>query len=231
MLGALDGVVDSQLLRGWFGGEQDGWFVLRNDAQEDSEQTLTIKAGPPGANGRHTSVNVTMNSSQPKAAIGIVVRNSAHKGTCVAELTAEADANLFCVIDGEFESIGSLANAAKLDGTDIIEMVETPGTARFIVNGKPLGDVTNGAALSDEIGIMAYERGTFGVADFIVTDVPGSDTSAQTQGSGLPPRGGSGASAPAEESTTGGGSDIAARMAAIMGPLANAILDADPQDG
>ena len=231
VLGALDGVVDSQLLRGWFGGEQDGWFVLRNDAQEDSEQTLTIKAGPPGANGRHTSVNVTLNSSQPEAAIGVVVRNDANKGTCVAELTAEADASLFCVIDGQFESIGTLANAAKLDGSDVIEMLETPGTARFIVNGKTLGDVTNGAALSDEIGIMAYERGTFGVADFVVTDVPGNNTSAQTQGSGLPPRGGSGASAPAEEPATGGSSDTAARMAAIMGPLADAILDTDSKDG
>ncbi|HWV21527.1 MAG TPA: hypothetical protein VN036_10895, partial [Devosia sp.] len=190
VLGALDGVVDQQLQRGWFGGEQDGWFVLRNDAQEDSEQTLTIKAGRPGANGRHTSVNVTLNSSQPKAAIGIVVRNDAQNGTCVAELTAEASAHLFCVIDEKFQSIATLANAAKLDGSDIIEMVETPGTARFLVNGKALGDVTNGAALGDEIGIMAYERGTFGLADFTVSDVPGGNTGAPVQGSGLPPRGG-----------------------------------------
>lgn len=233
VLGALDGVVDQQLQRGWQSGEQDGWFVLRNDSLEGSEQTLTIKAGPPGEGGRHVAVNVSLNSSQPKAAIGIVVRNDAGKGTCVAELTAEADANLFCVIDGEFESIASVAKGAKLDGTDIIEMVEAPDGARFIVNGEVLGDVTNLAALGDEIGIMAYERGTFGLADFTVTNMPAT-SSGQAQGSGLPPRGGAGeatAQTPAEAAPAGGGGDSATRMAAIMGPLADAILDADKRDG
>lgn len=232
VLGALDGVVDQQLLRGWFAGEQDGWFVLRNDAQEDSEQTLTIKAGPPSAGGRYTSVNVSLTSGQPKAAIGIVVRNPSAKATCVAELTAEADANLFCVVDGKFEAIASAANAAKLDGTDIIEMIELPGSARFVVNGETLGDVTSAAALGDEIGIMAYERGTFGLADFSVTDVAAANAT-QTQGSGLPPRGGgtSGSANPSEEPAASGGSDTASRMAAIMGPLADAILDTEARDG
>ena len=230
VLGALDGVVDQQLLRGWQAGEQDGWFVLRNDAQEESEQTLTIKAGPPGSGGRHVSVNVSLNSSEPKAAIGIVVRNAANKGTCVAELTAEADANLFCVIDGQFESIASVRNGAKLDGTDVIEMNESRGSAQFLVNGKVLGDVTSGAALGDELGIMAYERGTFGLADFTVTDKQGNASGNQAQGSGLPPRGGTGANAP-EEKPVDGGSDATSRMAKIMGPLAESILDTDKRDG
>lgn len=233
VLGALDGVVDQQLLRGWQAGEQDGWFVLRNDASEGSEQTLTVKAGPPSGDGRHVSVNVTLNSNQPKAAIGIVVRNDAGKGTCVAELTAASEANLFCVIDGQFESIASVPNGAKLDGSDTLEMIEVPGSARFIVNGTVLGDVTDGAALGDEIGIMAYERGTFGLADFTITDVPASNSSDEAQGSGLPPRGGASATAapvPAE-APAGGGGNSAARMASIMGPLADSILSAEDRDG
>ncbi len=235
ILGALDGVVDQQLQRGWFAGEQDGWFVMRNDTLEKSEQTLTIKAGPPSAAGRRASVNVSISSDQPTAAIGMVVRNSANKGTCVAELTAEAAANLFCVIDGKFESVATVAKAAKLDGTDVIDLIETPGLATFIVNGKLLGDVPNAAALGDELGVMAFERGTFGVAEFMVTDMEDS-APPLAQGSGLPPRGGSaGASAPADAPATTpppAGSDAnATRMAEIMGPLATSIIGSGNREG
>lgn len=234
VLGALDGVVDQQLLRGWQGGEQDGWFVLRNSNLEESEQTLTIKAGAPGQGGRHTSVNVSLKSDQPAAAIGIVVRNSANKGTCVAEVTAAAEANLFCVVNEKFESIATIAKAAKLDGSDVIEMIEVPGRATFLINGEVLGEVTAKAALGDELGIMAYERGTFGLADFTVSELASSGGVDQ-QGSGLPPRGGAGAgggepAVPAE--TTGAATtDAAARMQAIMGPLADSISGSDKREG
>lgn len=236
VLGALDGVVDQQLLRGWQGGEQDGWFVLRNDSLEGSEQTLTIPAGPPSANGRHVSVNVTLKSGQPKAAIGIVVTNSASQGTCVAEVTAAAEANLFCVVDEKFGSIASLPKAAKLDGSDVIEMIEVPGRATFLINGDVLGEVTATEALGADLGVMAYERGTFGLADFTMSDLPATNTAAapQQQGSGLPPRGGAAseaevdtsADAPAAET-----SDTATRMAAIMGPLADSIMGSDKLEG
>ncbi|KQN72480.1 DUF4344 domain-containing metallopeptidase [Devosia sp. Leaf64] len=236
VLGALDGVVDQQLLQGWQGGEQDGWFVLRNDSLEGAEQTLTIPAGPPSQNGRHVSVNVTLKSDQPKAAIGIVANNSAQNGTCIAEVTAAAEANLFCVINEKFESIATLPKAAKLDGSDVIEMIEVPGRATFLVNGEVLGEISATEALGADLGVMAYERGTFGLADFTISDLPATNTNAapQQQGSGLPPRGGATTNTEVDTSAEAPGaetSDVATRMAAIMGPLTDSIMDADKLEG
>lgn len=236
VLGPLANVVDQQLLKGWFGGEQDGWFVLRNDTLEGSEQTLVINAGPPPAAGRQTMVNVSLNSAIPEAAIGIVARSATGNDICLMEITAKASANLFCIIGGQQQSIANVANAARLDGSDVIEMLELPGSARFFVNDTMIGDVTFASALGGEVGIMAYERGTFGVADFTITNMAASGGTAT--GSGLPPKGGKtggGAAGSSGEDTgatpAGGSSDAATRMATIMGPLADKIMSGADKTG
>lgn len=239
-IGPLADVVDQQLLQGWQAGVQDGWFVLRNDALEDSEQTLVINAGPPPAAGRQTIVNVSLNSTVSKAAIGLVARSLTTNDVCVMELTAAAAANLFCVIGGKHQPIANVPNGARLDGSDTIEMLELPGSARFYVNDTMIGDVTFASALGGEVGIMAYERGTFGLADFAITN--GTPTAAT--GTGLPPKGGAasggglppkgGAPAPAPEASSGGGNAAPSgtnRMAEIMGPLADTILSAADKEG
>lgn len=250
-LGPLAGVVDQQLLQGWQGGVQDGWYVLRNDSLEGSEQTLMLNAGPAPADGRHVMVNVSLNSRVPQAAIGILTRNKSD--LCLMEITADASANLFCIVGGQQQQVAKVAGAAKMDGSDIIEMIELPGVARFILNGQTVGDVEYASALGGEIGIMAYERGTFGLADFLIYDLPPSEASAgggsgsglpprgggsAEAGSGLPPRGGASstpAQAPAGGGTSGsgggGGGDTASRMSTIMGPLGEVIMADDDRNG
>lgn len=234
VLGPLSGAENSQLISGWQGSYEDGWFVLRNAATAESEQTLVLNAGQPPEDGRETVVTVSLNSSVPQAAVGLMARSATTNDVCLMEITAEAKANLFCVIDGNHQSIASVDGAARMDGSDVIAMVEIPGMARFFVNDTQIGDVTYATALGGEIGVMAYERGTFGIADFQITDLPTTSTTAQPSGSGLPPKGGkgdkggsaTGTAAPAQAET--GGDD---RMASIMGPLADAIANADKKEG
>jgi len=241
-IGPLADVLEQQLLQGWQAGVQDGWFVLRNDAQENSEQTLVVNAGPPPAAGRQTIVNVSLSSSEPKAAIGLVARSVTTNDVCVMEITAGATANLFCVIGDEHKAIASVPNAAKMDGSDTIEMLELPGSARFYINDTVIGDVTFASALGGEVGIMAYERGTFGLADFAITN--GTETAATgtglppkggtASGGGLPPKGGAGGAAPAPDAAptgTGTGTSGSNRMAEIMGPLADPILSSADKEG
>jgi len=242
-LGPLATVLDQQLLKGWKGGSQDGWFVLLNETEAGSEQTLMVDPGPPPTQGRTTTVNVSLSSTNPEAAIGILTRNDTSGDLCLMEITANATANLFCLIDGKKESIASVANSAKMDGSDIIEMFEIPGAARFLVNGTQIGDAHFPSALGSEVGIMAYERGTFGLADFSIVDEKPEPAS----GSGLPPKGGAsgggtatpaplppkggGTTATSPAPQSGGSNDTRTKMAAIMGPLADAIMDAPDKEG
>lgn len=227
-LGPLAGGLDAQLREGWKGGSQDGWYVLRNDTLQGSEQTLVVNAGPAPAAGRHVSVNVSLNSDIPEAAIGIMARSATGNDVCLMEITANAAANLFCVIGDENKSIANVAGAARMDGTDTIEMIEVPGSAQFLVNGSVIGEVTYTSALGGELGVMAYERGVFGVADFAITDLQAT----QATGSGLPPKGGAGQPAAQTEAPAGEApSDNAARINAIMGPLGETIFSAEDKDG
>lgn len=229
VLGALNGVVDSQLREDWKAFEENGWFVLRNDTNSDGEQNFLVLAGPLRAEGRHVEVNVSINSPQEDAAIGIFARNEAEKRSCVGELNAKGGAQAFCVVDGEFQSIGTLTGAGKMDGSDILEMVEISGAARFLLNGQIIGDVETKSLVGDQLGVLAYGKGTFGIADFAIADV-GEDTAAPSGGSGLPPRGGGGTPAPAETQANSGG-DTASRLQPILGPLAEAVLAKSDPDG
>ncbi|WP_268612621.1 hypothetical protein, partial [Escherichia coli] len=96
-LGPLSGAVRSQMLQGWTAGVEDGWFTLRNRAAAGSEQTLYLNVGEAPENGRITDVNVVLNSTNPKASIGLVLNNRARKALCLLELTAAKQTILFCL--------------------------------------------------------------------------------------------------------------------------------------
>lgn len=196
-LGPLAGVVGQQMIQGWTAAVQDGWFTLRNVATPGSEQTLYLPVGPAPEQGRVTDVNVVVNSQNPKASIGVALSNPAKKGLCLIEITADKKTILFCLEGQNRRDIATVPNLAKLDGSDRIKVVELPGAARFIVNGKIIGDVTDSSAVGGDIGIMAYDVGTFGIADFSInTDLAPRQGAPAQQGGGLPPRSGAGAPAP-----------------------------------
>ena len=192
-LGPLAGAVQQQMLQGWTAGVEDGWFTLRNTSTPGSEQTLYMNVGPAPESGRVTDVNVVVKSPNPKASIGVVLNNRANKSLCLLELTADKNTLLFCLQGDKRRDIASVPNVAKLDGSDRIRVVELPGAARFIVNGQKIGDVRDEPATGSQIGIMAYDVGTFGIADFAVTAGEADAKPAPAAG-GLPARGGGGGS-------------------------------------
>ena len=121
----------------------------------------------------------------------MVLNNRANKSLCLLELTADKNTLLFCLQGDKRRDIASVPNVAKLDGSDRIRVVELPGAARFIVNGQKIGDVRDEPATGSQIGIMAYDVGTFGIADFAVTAGEADAKPAPAAG-GLPARGGGG---------------------------------------
>ena len=144
-----------------------------------------MNVGPAPESGRVTDVNVVVKSPNPKASIGVVLNNRANKSLCLLELTADKNTLLFCLQGDKRRDIASVPNVAKLDGSDRIRVVELPGAARFIVNGQKIGDVRDEPATGSQIGIMAYDVGTFGIADFAVT---AGEADAAGAGRGRPAR-------------------------------------------
>ncbi len=217
-LGPLESAARSQILPGWESGVDGAWFMLRNTNQDEAEQTLTVPAGPAPETGRRTIVQVSVNAREASASVGLMVRNSQAGALCLMEITAQAAANLFCVEGGKTRSIANLANAARMDGSDMIEMVDVPGAARFYLNGQQVGDVEGSPALGDEIGIMAYDRGTFGISGFSIANVAAAPAQQPEAGQGGSQGGGQ-------------GNGDAPTLAQVMGPLADAIQSATLPDG
>lgn len=106
------------------------------------------------------------------------------------EVIADKSAKLFCMENGKRQDIATIPNAAKLDGTDVIEMVDVPGVTRFLLNGRMIGDVQGSAALGAQIGIMAYDTGVFAITDFNITsdgqNVPTQPVTPSQQTGGAP---------------------------------------------
>ncbi len=192
-LGPLADTVSSQLLKGWNLKQQDGWVLLQNFTASESEQSLSIHAGQPPETGRIISAALGVYSDKPNASIGITLGNRAQKSICLIEISANKAVNLFCTEGEKRLNIASVPNLAKLDGSDTIKIIEVPGAARFLLNDQKIGEVSDIPALGAEVGIMAYDIGTFAITGFNI------DSNLNTQ---LPPRTGTGGSAPASGTGT-----------------------------
>lgn len=220
-LGPLASTVSSQIVQGWTGAAQDGWFVLNNQQASGTEQTLVVNAGPAPEAGRVTKVTIALNSSKPSASLGLIASNPANKAICLMEIVADKSVKLFCMENGQQRNIATIPNIAKLDGTDVIEMVDVPGVTRFLLNGRMIGDVQGSPALGAQIGIMAYDIGMFGIANFNITSegqiVPTQPIVGRGQGAAAPQTADTG-SQPAPK-TADNGSQPASGGGVPSGPL------------
>lgn len=221
-LGPLASAVSSQIVQGWTGSANDGWFVLNNQQSSGTEQTLVVNAGPAPEAGRATKVTIAVNSSKPGASLGLVASNPANKAICLMEVVADKSVKLFCMENGQQRNIATIPNVARLDGTDVIEMIDVPGVTRFLLNGRMIGDVQGSPALGAQIGVMAYDIGMFGIANFSITsdgeNVPTQPIVGSGQGGGSAPQTADTGSQPAPQ-TTGNGSQPASGAAGVSGPL------------
>ncbi|GHC46423.1 DUF4344 domain-containing metallopeptidase [Neogemmobacter tilapiae] len=189
MLGPLAGVAETGITGSWSGSVEGEWFILRND-QDGAELVLSVNAGQAPDSGRVTQVNVAMQADEGTAATGIVFENPQAGAICVAEVTVGGSAVLFCNENGQSNTIANVTGVARMDGSDVLEVLEIPGAAQFSVNGQVIGEIAGSAALGADIGLMTYDRGQFAVADFAIFDVPaeggGLGTGGQATGAGDP---------------------------------------------
>ncbi|ALM86094.1 hypothetical protein ASB57_26875 [Bordetella sp. N] len=203
-LGPLRGA-ESKLLKGWQGRDSGRWFVLQNDAEKESEQTLMLKPGVAGSAGRYLGASVAVDSKTPSASIGLLARNTSTGDLCLMEITAVADANLFCVVKGSNIKIASQQKVAKLGGNDFLQLVESSDGATFFLNGKQFGSVEPSTLAIDQVGVMAYNTGMFGVGDVKTMTLAQAKQAASQASSGGSSGGAQGGGAQAGGSQQGGG--------------------------
>ncbi|WP_454689126.1 DUF4344 domain-containing metallopeptidase [Achromobacter aloeverae] len=187
-LGPLRGAEKTQLRQGWSSREQGPWFVLQNDDAKQSEQTLVLGRGAAGDAGRYVSARLAVDSKQPSASIGLLTRNTSSGDLCLMEVTASADVNLFCVVRGKNVKIASQPKAAKLGGDDFAQLIEADDGATFFLNGKKVGTVEPGTLAIDQVGIMAYDTGMFGVSGFKAMTLAEAKKAADNADAGDPPK-------------------------------------------
>lgn len=209
LIGPLAEMVESQVAEPWQASVEDGWFVLRNGSGDDEQLMITRPMGPPGPGGRTTSATVSIapDGADENAAVGIVLTEPARRDFCVIEIIRSGAGFLLCFDGDQTVRDDWVEGAARLDGSDTVEIQEVEGTARFLLNGREIGQISDHPALGQEIGILAFDRGTFGVAGFAIT--PGEP--------------------PGEPS--GGETSAGDDLAGIVGPLADLIVTKPAADG
>jgi len=172
-LGAIADVIGSQLTKEFSAEDSGDWFVVSTSVDE-AEQSFLLDLGTPPAAGRTTTLNATILPGDDTAAVGFFYSNDANDAICVMEMTAKGDGNFFCSQGEQRQQIGNARGIAKLDGSDILAVVEAPGIAEFYVNDTYIGTVENNPALNSKMGLLFYDRATFGVTSFEMT---GGETS------------------------------------------------------
>lgn len=125
----------------------------------------------------------------PNSSVGIIMQNRDAGASCVGEIAGSGDGVLTCFNGDDVKEIARLNGVAKLDGSDVVQLLEIPGQAQFVINGQVLGDLSGSPAQGGQVGVAAYERGRFYVSGFVIRD-------GAAQGQTPPAQGGGGVTAP-----------------------------------
>ncbi|MEO8531648.1 MAG: DUF4344 domain-containing metallopeptidase, partial [Deltaproteobacteria bacterium] len=170
-LGPLAAVLETQMSSNFSASDEGDWYVFSTNTDE-AEQSLLINAGVPPAAGRTTLVNATILPGDDTAALGFFFKNKAKDAICVMEITALGEGNFFCAQGDKRQNIATVPGVAKLDGGDVLAVVEAPGIAEFYINDTFIGTVENNDALGADMGLLLYDRGTFAITSFEMTGDP-----------------------------------------------------------
>ncbi len=172
---ATDVVVNTTVRQGWSIGIDNGWFVMDNPSAENDTFGYVIDVGEPSPGGRAISIYAAVQASQGmananSASAGIVLQNKPANASCIGEITGAGEGLLTCFEGDNTTEVARVPGLAKMDGTDVVALLQVPGAAQFLVNDQVVGDVIPAAAPGTTVGIAAYNKGRFFLSGFNVTD-------------------------------------------------------------
>jgi Putative metallopeptidase len=155
----------------WEARIQDGWFNLLNDTEKGAVQYYYASLAPIGKGERVVKLTTVLRASgSDPAYAGIIldwISETEYFGFAVGSdgsvtvIRRDADGFKFTPADGV---------AARLDGSDVLELRETATSIALIANGEEIFTIDGPNGFAPAYGIIAVGTGRFAYTGFTITD-------------------------------------------------------------
>ena len=206
-LGPLEATIGQKGV--WDASLQGGWFLLTN-RQDDGSIRYFSTEGPKLTAGTRTikSTVIVLPEAGKNAYGGILFDHAGDAGYFAFTVSGDGRVILWDRTPDGFKDLVAENVTAKMDGSDVLEVRETPTRTTFHINGEEVFNSTNENGFNPTYGIIAIGAGRFGFDGYSVDLQQGASPLPAPGGGGtaeLPKPGGGGQVAEAPLPTPGGG--------------------------
>ena len=195
----------------WDAALTGGWFLLTNRENEGSIRYFSTDGPKLTAGTRSIKATVIVLPTAGKNAYGGIMFDFAGEaGYFAFTIAGDGRVILWDRTPDGFKDLVAEDVRAKMDGSDVLEVRETPTRTTFHINGAEVFHSSNENGFNPTYGIIAIGAGRFGFDGFSV-DLQQGQSPLPTPGGGtsdLPKPGGGGQVAETPLPTPGGGGQI-----------------------
>ena len=168
-LGPLAGAVTLGVDGDWEARIQDGWFNLFNTVNSDSVQFYYTGEDPLTAGERDISVTTVLRGDGDTLSFtGLVFDHKENGNFQAISVSQTGDVGLLTYDENGFSLQAIDGAKARLDGSDVLEIRETPTKADLVLNGQVIQTVTSNGGFTPSYGIVAAGLGRFAYNGFTI---------------------------------------------------------------
>jgi len=173
-LGPLAAAVDLGKEGAWTSELTKGWFMLTNPEEPNAIRSYRMTGEALGGGSREVSVNTALRpmGDAPSAA-GLLF--DYREATEYKAFAIEGDAGVSLFVrsaDGLERSATAESAAARMDGSDVLTLVQGPASLELRLNGENVFTLESDDGFSDTFGVIALGKGRFAFDGFSLTETP-----------------------------------------------------------
>ena len=176
----------------WNAGLQGGWFLLTNTSDPNSIRYFSMDGQPVTGERVIRTTIVVLPDQGAQAYGGILFDFHNQEGYFGFTIAGDGRAILWDRTPDGFKDLVSDTGRAKLDGSDVMEVRQTPTRVTFHLNGEELFHADNENGFANTFGIIGIGQGRIGFNGFSVTETAAQAPLPTPGGGGLPSPGGGG---------------------------------------
>ena len=168
-LGPLADVAELGADGAWRAEQQNGWFVLENRDDPSDILYYYLDRSPLRSGERRISLNTILRGDK-SAAAGLMLDRRGPDNYAAFVVGGDGTVTVMMRTPEGMTPFDPAESHARLDGSDLLEVIETPGEARLILNGEELFTLSNEDGLAPSYGIIAIGSGRFGFDGFEIAE-------------------------------------------------------------
>ena len=155
-LGPIAGGVELGKDGPWETSLANGWVMFKNTADADSIVIYHNGFDRLNAGNRTIKVNLALRSD-PDAFAGLVFDYVPSKSYVAIAIAGDGAVSMYGNQGNGFEKMGTSDKVrGRLDGSDVLEIRQEPGSAEFILNGELVFKMNKNAGFAESAGIMMF---------------------------------------------------------------------------